>query len=408
MESERDPSTDPLVYWTNGGPGCSGLIGLLAEQGPFRPARDKSVALNPYRWNRIANVIFVEQPCGVGYSYSNHPGDFFSSDAQSAQINYDAIIEFLTKFPTLQSNRFIIASESYGGHYAPLLASRILQLNPVSSIVINLQGMMVGNPFVNIESGYPSMIQTLWGHQLLPLAEYQRFNANCNNETAYLTDFCMRLAWKLYDFIGQLNPYALDFGYCPTAEYNKRNFNAQRIRLLHSILGSKTPAQKSRLRGAILEDSGLPYEVCEDTYIEEYLNAQSVKEALHVEDAIRWEACSNSLSYSESDIRKSVLSAYADLIDDASIDILIYSGDDDSICGTIGSQQWLQKLKLSPEEACNWKAYYVDDNVAGYFTRYQGTSLKFLTIHGAGHEVPTYTPAIALDMLYRFIGNDWS
>ena len=36
VESQTSPSTAPLIWWTNGGPGCSGLAGFLTEQGPFR------------------------------------------------------------------------------------------------------------------------------------------------------------------------------------------------------------------------------------------------------------------------------------------------------------------------------------------------------------------------------------
>ncbi|VDK68119.1 unnamed protein product, partial [Cylicostephanus goldi] len=72
VESELvDPATAPLLLWLNGGPGSSSLEGLFFENGPFRIGKDGfTVTSNPYSWNKFANVLYLESPVGVGYSYS--------------------------------------------------------------------------------------------------------------------------------------------------------------------------------------------------------------------------------------------------------------------------------------------------------------------------------------------------
>jgi carboxypeptidase C (cathepsin A) len=35
IESEGNPSTDPVILWSNGGPGASSLFGIMAELGPL-------------------------------------------------------------------------------------------------------------------------------------------------------------------------------------------------------------------------------------------------------------------------------------------------------------------------------------------------------------------------------------
>ena len=59
VESEGDPKNDPVVFWFNGGPGCSSLDGFFYEMGPFvvSPSNYSQLTLRKYRWNRLANMV---------------------------------------------------------------------------------------------------------------------------------------------------------------------------------------------------------------------------------------------------------------------------------------------------------------------------------------------------------------
>ena len=58
----------PVVLWLTGGPGCSSEVALLYENGPFRLNEQKQIERNPYSWNNFANLLYVDQPIGTGFS----------------------------------------------------------------------------------------------------------------------------------------------------------------------------------------------------------------------------------------------------------------------------------------------------------------------------------------------------
>jgi len=71
FESRNDPKNDPLVLWLTGGPGCASEIALFHENGPYKWGADKKLESNPSSWNSNANLIYVDQPIGTGFSHSS-------------------------------------------------------------------------------------------------------------------------------------------------------------------------------------------------------------------------------------------------------------------------------------------------------------------------------------------------
>lgn len=81
VESTGDPLNDPLLLWFNGGPGCSSLLGFFQENGPWIMDDGESyIKENPYPWNSRANVLYIEHPAGVGYSYAATRSDMVFDD----------------------------------------------------------------------------------------------------------------------------------------------------------------------------------------------------------------------------------------------------------------------------------------------------------------------------------------
>lgn len=131
------------------GPGCSGLIGFMTEQGPFKPNADGTLSFNQYAWNQVANMVFIESPAGVGFSYSDEEADYVTGDQQTAIDNYNLIQAFLVRFPHFANSSLYTSSESYGGHYMPTLAKQIVDANSAGeNPILNFKGFAVGKSLV--------------------------------------------------------------------------------------------------------------------------------------------------------------------------------------------------------------------------------------------------------------------
>lgn len=115
IESQQKPATDPVVLWLNGGPGCSSLEGMLYENGPYWVQPDATLKANPWTWNNATNMIYVEGPAGVGFSYTDVPSGLIHNDTTSQAEYLEAVISFYAKYPEYLSQPFFISGESYAG-----------------------------------------------------------------------------------------------------------------------------------------------------------------------------------------------------------------------------------------------------------------------------------------------------
>ncbi len=138
--------------------GCSSLLAMMSENGPFRPdpTNPSRLVEDDYAWNRVANVIWLESPAGVGFSFSKTPGDYINvGDARTANDTFVFLQTFFRDlFPQFRNNSFYITGESYGGHYVPTASLRVLEGNDRrEGVHINIKGMIERNAWTNMRKG---------------------------------------------------------------------------------------------------------------------------------------------------------------------------------------------------------------------------------------------------------------
>ncbi|KVI01981.1 Peptidase S10, serine carboxypeptidase [Cynara cardunculus var. scolymus] len=227
-ESPSNSSTNPLVLWLNG----------------------------------VANVLFLESPAGVGFSYSNTSSDYITGDIQTAKDSYTFLVNWLERFPEYKTRDFYITGESYAGHYVPELAQLILQNNKITNqTVINLKGIALGNAYVDDETENTGMFDYFWTHAIISDEIHEGIVSNCNfSEAAPSTAVCHNYVQQAY--AAKSNIYFYDI-YAP----------------LCSSSSNSTPSISG-------------FDPCTEYYILAYLNTPAVQQSLHARP-VQWESCND-------------------------------------------------------------------------------------------------------------------
>ncbi|GKA21579.1 putative serine carboxypeptidase-like protein 23 [Tanacetum coccineum] len=381
VEALDEPSTKPLVLWLNGGPGCSSLgVGAMLEIGPFGVNPDgKTLYSRRFSWNKVANVLFLESPAGVGFSYSNTSSDYnLSGDKRTAEDSYVFLVNWFQRFPHYKKHEFYIIGESYAGFYIPELADVITKKNVKahSSSIINLKGIMIGNGVMNDDTDDKGFTDYLWSHALISDELYKNIAQHCGY--ANNSDYCTNLEDEVGEEIGDIDFYNI---YGPTCNPLPEGLTVRKRRNRRS--GGMDP--------------------CEGEYVENYLNLPQVQKAFHANVtklSHRWETCSKLIVHWK-DSPTTMFPIYKRLIA-LGLRILLYSGDVDAVVPVSGTRYSIDAMNLKVVKP--WR-FWTDatKQVAGYRVVYDG--LTFATVRGAGHEVPRFQPHQAFALLKMFLAN---
>ncbi|XP_059067508.1 serine carboxypeptidase-like 17 [Cryptomeria japonica] len=130
VESERNPSEDPVLLWLTGGPGCSSFTGFVYEIGPMYFDLNYTGGLpklidNPHSWTKVCNIIFLDSPAGTGFSYSNSTEDYVTGDFKTVSDAYTFLMKWFEAYPEFLSNPLYIGGDSYSGYIVPMLTQKI-------------------------------------------------------------------------------------------------------------------------------------------------------------------------------------------------------------------------------------------------------------------------------------------
>ncbi|KAK2029187.1 serine carboxypeptidase [Colletotrichum zoysiae] len=112
-----------IVIWLTGGPGCSSIGELLQENGPisWKPGTRAPVR-NPWSWHRLANVVWVDQPVGTGYSR----GPVTATDERDVARQFLGFWRNFVDAFGLRGYKVYVAGSFYSGLFTPYISSAML------------------------------------------------------------------------------------------------------------------------------------------------------------------------------------------------------------------------------------------------------------------------------------------
>ncbi|KAJ7050430.1 serine carboxypeptidase [Mycena amicta] len=402
FESRSNPDEDDMIFWTNGGPGCSSSLGLFMELGPCRILDANGTTFHPESWNTNANIFFVDQPIGVGFSYADY-GETVSTTEEGAKDIAAFMFVFFEHFSKFKGRALHMTGESYGGRYVPVFAAEVYDQNARLAAAgytpINLKSVMIGNGITD------------FFHQMSSVFDMQCTSASIDPTSSIETCVMMkrmiprceqRLKESCVDIFDAVD-CAAAASFCSTylrEPYRKSQLNPYDI---------SKPCDDDLLR------ESLCYPVT--AHIREYLSRPTVRDSLGVDPAVpaNFTSCSKDVGtafHTHLDGYIAPTQAYVGALLERGVQVLIYVGTYDWTCNHVGNARWTLALEWSGAEAfraAELRPWAIGGDLkkngqAGLVRSAKG--LTFLTIDKAGHMVPYDKPKESLDLVQRWLSGE--
>ncbi|KAL7084934.1 hypothetical protein ACP275_14G253100 [Erythranthe tilingii] len=376
FKSRNNKNNDPVVVWLSGGPGCSGSLALFYANGPFRLTNNLSLIWNNFGWDKVSNLIYVDQPIGTGFSDTSYNGDFRESTEAASMDFYDFLQAFFKKHPRYAKNKFYMTGESYAGHYIPAFSARIHQANKnKKSTYINIKGLAIGNGMTEPEIQFRAFPDYALDMKLINNFSYHRLvnsfppcqkqiklcGSNDSSSCLLAVTYCNSIIKEiLREAGGNINYYDI----------------------------------RKKCEGPLCYDY---------SNVVKFLNQINVRKALGAGN-MQFVPCSAAV---HNIMAKDLMKSFGDRIPALLLDgvkVLVYAGEYDLLCNWLGNWRWVtamgwygrKNFELAPSNP-----FVVDGMKMGFKKSYG--SLTFLKVFNAGHMVPMDQPKASLEMLTRWM-----
>jgi len=365
--ARNSPEKAPLVLWLTGGPGCSSELAIFYENGPFKLDGTKVIS-NPHSWNTNANLLYIDQPVGTGFSKAKAIWDLKTNETAIAKDMNETITKFVAKHPELAARPFYITGESYAGHYIPALGKYLDDhKTDAANKDLNFKGVAIGNGLVDPINQYDAYATFAYHNKLIGKAF----------ETVLLGYM------QICKGITKLHIPFLDIEACNLG--------------ITSVLG--LPVAPRFNTYDIRRKCDVPPLCYDFSDLDKLLKREDVITELGVAGR-KWSQCNMEVHFGLLlDWSTNGSPAVAQMVNNG-YKVYIYSGDKDYICNWEGGKNWTSKMVW--KHTAEFNAAKFEDCAYGSCQEFE--NFKFIKVADAGHMVPMDQPEKALQMLNEFIG----